>query len=250
MAIMTPILNCLFGLYALAVALAMMPLGTLMIIAVPGLKNRRRLARWLARLLLAMLGASPRTRGLDALPAGTCIVVANHASYLDGVLLKAVLPPRFSFVIKKEARKIPLGGFMLQRLGSEFVTRDNDHAGARDARRILRTAAEGQALGFFPEGTFVAEPGLRPFRLGAFLTATRAGVPVVPVALSGTRKMLPSGSWLPRPSALTVKVLTPVEPDGSDRSAAKMLRDRARSRILANIEEVDLAQDSLAEIRI
>ncbi len=234
------VLEGLYGVYALAVGLVMMPLGTLLIIFTPGLKNRRRLARWLARVLLALLGAGPRVSGLEALPAGACVVVANHASYVDGVVLKAVLPPRFSFVIKKEARNIPVGGFMLERLGSEFVTRDNDHAGATDARRILRAAADGQALGFFPEGTFVAEPGLRPFRLGAFLTAARSGLPVVPVAISGTRKMLPSGEWLPRPARLTVKVLAPFQPASSDRDAATALRDQARASILANLDEMDL----------
>ncbi|NNF50810.1 MAG: 1-acyl-sn-glycerol-3-phosphate acyltransferase [Gammaproteobacteria bacterium] len=234
----------LFGAYALLICLAMLPVGTLMIIATPGLGNRRRMAKWLARVLLGLLGAGPRIEGLPGLPNGACVVVANHCSYLDGVLLKAVLPPRFSFVIKKEARRIPMGGFMLHRLGSEFVTRDNDHAGARDARRILRAAAEGQALGFFPEGTFMPEPGLRPFRLGAFLTAARAGLPVIPIAIHGSRRMLPSGSWLPRPGRLSVKILAAITPTGNDRDAAMLLRDQARRQILANIDEPDLAGGS------
>ena len=236
------LLEGIYGLYALVIGLAMLPIGTLLIILTPGLRNRRRMAKWLARILLTLIGAGPRVDGLPGLPGGACVVVANHCSYLDGVLLKAVLPPRFSFVIKKEARNIPLGGYMLHRLGSEFVTRDNDHAGARDARRILRAAADGQALGFFPEGTFTPEPGLRPFRLGAFLTAARSGLPVVPIAISGTRRMLPSGEWLPRPGRLQVRVLDPVETAGSDRDAAKRLRDMARSRILANLDEKDLAE--------
>lgn len=231
----------MFGMYALAVGLVMLPIGTLLIIATPGLGNRRRLAKFLARVLLALIAAGPRVTGLAGLPKGACVVVANHCSYLDGVLIKAVLPPRFSFVIKKEARGIPLGGFMLHRLGSEFVTRDNDHAGAQDARRILRAAADGQALGFFPEGTFTPEYGLRPFRLGAFLTATRSGLPVVPIAISGTRRMLPSGAWLPKPSRLEVKILPAVEATGNGRDAARAMRDKVRSQILANIDEEDLA---------
>ncbi len=236
---MTRVFEAIFGVYSLLVAAVLMPIGTLLIILTPGIGNRRRVAKTLARILLMLTGAGPAVRGLDLLPPGACVVVANHASYLDGIVMKAVLPPRFNFVIKKEARDIPVGGFMLERLGSEFVHRGNDHAGAQDARRILRAAAEGQELGFFPEGTFVREPGLRAFRLGAFITAARASLPVVPVVISGTRQMLPSEAWFPRPARLRVEVLEPLQAEGNDRDAARWLRDEARAAILARIDEPD-----------
>ena len=106
------------------------------------------------------------------LPRGPCVVVANHASYLDGVVLKAALPARFSFVIKKEVSHVPLAGFVLRRIGSEFVDRFNRHAGGMDARRLFKAAETGQALAFFPEGTFLAQPGLGKFHTGAFAIAT------------------------------------------------------------------------------
>lgn len=235
-------LNRLYGLYALLIAALLMPVGTLLIILSPGLKLRRRMARGLARLLLFSLGGGPEVRGLEQLPDGACVVVANHASYLDGVLLKAVLPPRFSFVIKEEARAIPIGGFMLRRLGSEFVNRRDGHAGARDAKRIFRAAERGQALGFFAEGTFVREPGLRPFRLGAFITACRSQLPVTPVAIRGSRQMLPADAWFPRPARLQVRVLAPVIPQGSDREAARALLNHVRNAIAKNLDEPDLGQ--------
>ncbi len=231
-----------FGAYALLVAAAFMLPGTLLIILTPGLANRRRLARLLARSLLWILGAGPDVSGLENLPAGASVIVANHASYVDGILMKAVLPPRFSFVIKREARAMPMAGLMLARLGSEFVDRGDGLAGARDARRILRAAADGQAMGFFPEGTFVKPPGLQAFRLGAFLTAARAGLPVVPVAITGTRRLLPSEAWLPRPSRLAVRVLPPLSPQGNDRNAARRLRDQSRARLLEALDEVDAVQ--------
>lgn len=232
----------LYGVYVLLVAAILMPVGTLLIILAPGLALRRRLARRLAQLLLLLAGAKPSVRGLEHIPAEACVVVANHASYLDGVLLKAVLPPRFSFVIKEEARSIPLGGFMLRRLGSEFVNRHDGHAGARDAKRIFRAAERGQALGFFPEGTFVREAGLRPFRLGAFSTACRGQLPVVPVAISGSRRMLPSGAWLPRPSRLVIVVLPAHRPAGTDRHAAQALMASVRDAMKPEINEPDLGR--------
>ncbi len=99
-------------------------------------------------------------RNLERIPGGQCVVVANHASYLDGLVFTAALPPRFGFVIKREMESVPLAGALLRRLGSEFVERFNRHRGGADARRVLRTAVSGNSLVFFPEGTFDERPGL------------------------------------------------------------------------------------------
>jgi 1-acyl-sn-glycerol-3-phosphate acyltransferase len=90
----------------------------------------------------------------ERLPRVPCVVVANHASYIDGIVAVAALPPDFAFVIKKEMVRVPLASLLLRRLGSEFVERFNRHKGASDARRVLKLAATGQSLVFFPEGTF------------------------------------------------------------------------------------------------
>ena len=88
------------------------------------------------------------------------MVVANHASYIDGLVAAAALPPDFAFVIKKEMVRVPLAGLLLRRLGSQFVERFDRHKGGVDTRRVLKLAATGQSLVFFPEGTFTeAAPG-------------------------------------------------------------------------------------------
>ena len=113
-------------------------------------------------------------------------MAANHSSYMDGVILAAVLPPRFGFVIKREVTKVPLVHFFLRRIGSQFVERFDTRRGASDARRILALAESRQCLAFFPEGTFRAEPGLRRFQSGAFAAAVRGDVPLVPVVIRGS----------------------------------------------------------------
>ncbi|HWB98220.1 MAG TPA: lysophospholipid acyltransferase family protein, partial [Bryobacteraceae bacterium] len=168
------------------------------VICVPGRQSRRRLARSLARLLFRLMGVPLSVRGLGQLPHEPCIVVANHASYLDGPLLTAILPPRFGFVIKREITRAPLVGRLLTRLGSEFVERFDKHAARNDASRLIQLARAGASLGVFPEGTFMADPGLRNFHLGAFIAATRAGIPVVPVVIRGTRTILPANTLRPR----------------------------------------------------
>lgn len=219
-------------------------------IFLPGESLRRRGVRRAARLFFELTGLTPRVSGLSNIPDGPCIVVANHASYLDGILMAGVLPPRFGFIIKREMTRIPLAHLLLRRIGSVFVERFDPRGSSRDALRVFRTAAGGRSLAFFPEGTFAGAPGVRPFRLGAFQTATRLGIPVVPVAIRGTRHVLPAGRWLPRPAQLRVHITAPIRPQGSDREAALGLRDAARSRIAEHTGEPALpagAPDTPAE---
>jgi 1-acyl-sn-glycerol-3-phosphate acyltransferase len=213
----------------------------LLVIALPGQARRRRAARWAGRVLFRLAGIPLRIRGLERLPAEACMLAANHASYLDGVILTAALPPRFGFVIKREMTAAPLIGWLLERLGSEFVDRFDKKAAQNDASRIIQRAREGACLGMFPEGTFVADPGLRHFHMGAFLTATRAGMPVVPVVIRGARGILPAHCWWPRPGSLEVEVLSPVPPQGRTGDGARTQRRLVREQILSLCGEPDVA---------
>jgi 1-acyl-sn-glycerol-3-phosphate acyltransferase len=201
--------------------------------------QRRIAAQRAARIYLAATGARPRILGIEHLPATPCIVAANHASYLDGLILTAVLPPRFSFVIKREMTRVPLAHFLLRRLGSQFVERFDTRRGAADARRLLGIAQSRQSLAFFPEGTFRPEPGLRRFHSGAFAAAVRADLPVVPVAILGSRAMLAARHWLPRPGRLCVVVKPPMHHNGAA-SATSDLMMSCRRAILEELPEPDL----------
>jgi 1-acyl-sn-glycerol-3-phosphate acyltransferase len=137
-----------------------------------------------------------------------------------------------------------LAGLLLRRIGSEFVDRFNRHAGGMDARRLLKAADAGQALAFFPEGTFIEQPGIGKFHTGAFAIAARAHLPIVPVAIRGTRAILPSGKTLPRQGTIEIRVLPalPVATEADAAAAVAAMRDEARSRILAATGEPDLAE--------
>jgi 1-acyl-sn-glycerol-3-phosphate acyltransferase len=126
----------------------------LLVLLLPGLALRRSLARRGARFALWLAGMRVVVRRAQLLPDAAAVVVANHASYLDGIVLFAVLPPSYGFVIKREMDGVPLAGLLLRRLGSHFVDRRGRHHGARDSRPLLKQARAGQALAFFPEGTF------------------------------------------------------------------------------------------------
>src|SRR5262245_49747894 len=205
-------LRLVYGLYAVLLFLAVVVFALVGVILMPTLKLRRGTARIAARVFFAGAGMPVRIRGCENLPASQCVVVANHASYLDGVVMTAALPPRFGFVIKREMSAVPGAGLLLRRIGSEFVERFNRHKGATDARRVLRTAASGHSLVFCPEGTFTSEVGLGKFHTGAFAIAARAVCPVVPAVILGTRRNMPATRILPRPGLIEVRYGPPIAP--------------------------------------
>ena len=237
-------LRLIYGLYTAALFLAVSLTALLLVMLLPTLGARRGTARIAARTFFFLAGMPLRLRGLENLPKGQCVVVANHASYLDGVVMAAALPPRFGFVIKREMNEVPVAGLLLRRIGSEFVDRFNRHKGGTDARRVLRTAASGHSLVFFPEGTFTSEVGLGKFHTGAFAIAARAGCPVVPAVILGTRRNMPATRVLPRPGALEVRygaAIVPTPAAAPNEDPALKLRDESRAAILEQLGEPDLA---------
>ena len=227
-------LRALYAVYAGAVFLALALLALPPLAVVPTLAGRRQLIQWVGRAVLTLVGMPIRVRWYGPLP-DPCIVVANHGSYLDGVVLAATLPPRFDFVIKREMNSVPLAGFLLQRIGVQFVTRGNRAGSLRDALRVVRSAAGGGSLAFFPEGTFHEEPGLLRFHTGAFTAAERSGAPIVPLVIRGTRRCLAPGTFLPRPGRIDVDTLAPLRSSPEHPDAAA-LRDAARAAILGALD--------------
>jgi 1-acyl-sn-glycerol-3-phosphate acyltransferase len=234
-------LRLLYALYAIGLFLVLGLCALFLVLVLPGVRRRRSVARRMSRVFFALSGMPVAVKGLDRLPPGQCVVVSNHASYLDGVVFTAALPAEFAFVIKREMNAVPLAGLLLRRLGSHFVERFNRHRGATDARRVMRDAINGNSLAFFPEGTFTRKPGLLKFHTGAFTTAIRAGCPIVPATVRGTRSALPPDGGLPSPSRIEVHILEPIRPGaGTNEEAALELRDRARAAILEDLGEPDL----------
>ena len=237
---MRRLLHALFGLYAIFVFALCVLFSLFVAVLVPGLERRRRLVAGAARASFLLSGVRPEINGLENLPVEGCVVVANHASYVDGILLKGFLPARFSFVIKGEMRDVPIAHFLMRRSGARFVERFKSTESSRDARQIMKAARSGESLGFFPEGTFLAEPGVGRFRAGAFMAAIKGGMPVVPIAISGTREMLGADRNLPRPAPIRVDILPPILPDDAAYGNHHSLAEAARQRILAVLDEPDL----------
>ena len=195
----------------------------------------------MARLFVRMSGTPFLVRGVENLPTSACVLVVNHASYLDGILVVAALSRQFSFVAKCELKEQFIPRVYLEHIGTEFVERFEFERSVEDVKRLLEVTRAGQSLIFFPEGTFCRAPGLLPFRMGAFAVAAQAGVPVVPMTIRGTRVILRDGQWFPRRGTISITIGVPIHPEGTDWPAAVKLRNAARAEILRHCGEPDLA---------
>lgn len=241
-----------YAIYALTVFALMAPLVWVSVVLLPRLSWRWGFMRVAAKLLARLTGTKLTVRGWEHLPPPEqpCVFVANHESYLDGYVLVETLPRTFRFVAKVEFRHRLLPGLFLRRIRAEFVERFDRQKGIADARRIARTARQGQSLLFFPEGTFTRPPGLLPFHMGAFVAAAEADVPVVPITMRGTRSILRSENWLPRRGTITVTIGLPVDPKRIRTATmdtwtlAIQLRNAAREDILSHCGEPDLAHET------
>ncbi len=191
-------------------------------------------ALWLMGIRLEVTGTWPKATGV--------VIVSNHASYLDGLVLAAVIPGEAAFIAKKELEPQFFAGPFLRRLGALFVDRADPEGGVEDVNMALEIAQAGRMLVFLPEGTFTRAPGLLPFRLGAFVIAARQHLSILPLTLRGTRSILRSDQWFPRRGTVSVRVGPLFSPDGSDFDAAVRLRDKVRAEILANCGEPDAAE--------
>ncbi|MBK8175900.1 MAG: AMP-binding protein [Rhodospirillales bacterium] len=225
-------------------------LAAMAILALPRLSWRWRALRGTARLVLHACAIPLRVDGQEHLPPGACVIVANHASYLDVLALAAALPRPVAFVAKAELRKTWTARLLLRRIGTCFVERFDRQKGLEDYRRIAAAARDGRSPLFFAEGTFRRVPGLMPFRMGAFACAVEAGLPVLPVVLRGTRAILRGETRVPRRGAISVVITPPQAADDSgDRwAAAVTLRERARQAILSLCDEAD-AQSAVRHVQ-
>ncbi len=220
-----------FGAWVGVVLLATVPLLWVMVISLPTRVVDRVVRRWCGAVL-RLTGCRLRVDGIDRLPvAGAVVFAANHSSYLDAVALLAAIPRDFRFVGKRELGAWPLVGAVIRRVGHLTVERADPSRSVEDAERVSAALRGGTSLVFFPEGTFLEGPRLLPFRLGAFKAAVEAGCPVVPVAIRGTRAILPAGAWLLRRGPITVTLGAPIAPQRSDWREIVRLRDAVRAEI-------------------
>jgi 1-acyl-sn-glycerol-3-phosphate acyltransferase len=189
---------------------------------------------WAATLLRAS-GVEVTLSGVHHLRAERAgILVANHESWFDVLVLAAHLPVSYCFVGKKELVSIPVFGPAWRACGNIPIDRhDRDAAIEALDRAGARLRQDGGVVILFPEGTRSPDGDLLPFKKGPFMLALKLGVPVIPVGLSGSRRVMPKGSWRIRPGPVQVRIGRPIPVAGLGEDDRDALLGRTRAVVEA-----------------
>jgi 1-acyl-sn-glycerol-3-phosphate acyltransferase len=209
----------------------------------PGKRRQSVIARAWARMLLWVSGVTVKVEGLEKIsPDGSYVFVSNHLSYMDTPVVLANIPVQFRFLAKRGLFQIPFLGWHLARAGHIRVPREDARAAVKTmgiAAQLIREA--GISLIIFPEGGRSRTGRLSAFKEGAAFIAVRAGVPLVPMCLKGTREVLPFGSGHIRSGTVIMRIGEPISTVGvSDRERARITAE-LRSRIVELLETPDRA---------
>jgi 1-acyl-sn-glycerol-3-phosphate acyltransferase len=179
-----------------------------------------RCARAWSWLILKTTGVGVRVEGLERLdPSRSYVFAANHQSIYDIPIVFASLPFQLRIIAKESLGRIPFMGWHLQRTGHVLV--DRSKAGAGTVRKLAKLVADGHSLIVFPEGTRSTDGVVGRFKGGSFVIACDAGLPVVPLTISGSRHVMLKGELMVKPGAVTLVVHDPIETAGIAREEVR-----------------------------
>jgi 1-acyl-sn-glycerol-3-phosphate acyltransferase len=203
-----------------------------------------RCARAWSWLILKTTGVRVRVEGLDRIkPGATYVFVSNHQSIYDTPIVFASLPYQLRIIAKESLAAFPVLGWHLRRGGHLFVDRKHpDRAGILRSWRAL--VSDGLSLIIYAEGTRSPDGHTARFKAGSFLLAIQAGLPIVPLAVIGTRRVMPKGRLRTEPADVELVVHDPIQPPEIENPTArdaKALADRVRSIVAAEVERRQFA---------
>ena len=178
------------------------------------------------------------------------VYMANHSSLIDIPALFAYLPYQFRIMAKKELFYVPFMGWHLWTAGNFPIDRSDPRKTAKSLRGVIDGVRAGKSLAVFPEGTRTPDGRLQEFKQGAFKIAVRAGVPIVPVSIRGTFKLLPKTTLAPRPGRVDVIIGKPIETrEYSDKNLSELIA-RTRAAIAENLELAPVEEKQTASVRV
>jgi 1-acyl-sn-glycerol-3-phosphate acyltransferase len=183
----------------------------------------RAVVRWLFHFTVV---------GVERVPAhGPAVVVANHESWLDPIIVPVALPRKPAFLAMEELWRMPVISLVMRAYGPLAIPLTRGAVDATALKRALRALEAGALLIVFPEGGISPTGELRPFHRGAAMLAARAGAPIIPVAIHGTADALPLGRVLPRRRPITVRFGTPIRPASQQRADLEQASEAAAAQI-------------------
>lgn len=187
--------------------------------------------RWAAGLL-KIAGADVTVRGLEHMPEGAVLLSANHEGNFDIPVLLGHLEKPFGFISKKEVKKIPIVAKWMMIMPCVFIDRSDRRQAVAAIREGSAMLKQGRSIVIFPEGTRSKGGGVAEFKSGSLRLAKDSGVPIVPVAISGTSAMMEkNGGWI-KPAQITVEILPPLLPASYENMQLKDAAAHIREQIV------------------
>lgn len=188
-----------------------------------------------AHIMLKVTWVRPVVRGREKIrPGQSYIIISNHQSEYDILAIVTTLGIQYRWIIKKELRKAPMFGYALYASRNIFIDRGDPEQAMQSIRNGLARLPEGVSVMFFAEGTRSADGSIAPFKKGGFLMAVEKGLPVLPVTVNGSRRVLPKKSLVFNPGTIEVVVGDPIETRGYTRENLQELVDRTRDVVVSN----------------
>mgnify|MGYP000229829739 CR=1 FL=1 len=220
-----------------------------MVILVSFFEKEGRVAQWLFRLWVDIIiwtcGMKIRAEGMENIdPARSYIVVANHQSYMDIPALAYVFPSRLRFIAKSSLLYIPFFGITMKRLGHAIINRGERVKALKTVGEFIKNLRKGDSIVIFPEGTRSKDGRVGDFKKGALLLVVKSGLPVLPVAICGTRQVMPKGRFYVTPGEVRIKIGAPIDLANIKDLEKKPVRDRViraiKDDIRKKVESADL----------
>jgi len=197
------------------------------------------LARLWSRVILGVPGVKLEVKMRAPLePGRPYVFMPNHASMVDIWAVFVAIPASFRFIAKKQLASIPLFGWAMAAGRFIFIDRQNAASARRTMDEASRRIRAGQSVVIFPEGTRTRDGRLMPFKKGGFHLAIDSGAAVVPVAIKGSREVMPRGAALIRAGTVTLEVDAPIPTTGLTTSDRDALIEKVRSRVAAMLGEL------------
>ena len=193
--------------------------------------------RLFVRMGLAMVGVRVEVTGRERLdPNQPYIFTPNHQSMIEVPLFVTYLGRNPAYLAKKEVFKYPIFGYGISLMGVVPIDRSNSPSAVESAKRATELLRRGKSYVVYPEGTRSPDGRLLPFKKGAFMMAIEAGVPIVPVTISGGTRIMPKAQVKVYPSTVRITIHDPISTSGYTKQNVSELVERARAKILSALE--------------
>lgn len=226
-------------IYPVAWSLTILVAITVSVLSILGMSQfaGRYVAKAWGRIILWITPVAVRRAGQTHIVAGqSYVVVANHQSIYDILLVYGYLPLDFKWVMKIELRKMPFVGFACEKMGHIYVDRRNRQASVRAMNAAKDKLVNGTSVVFFPEGTRNKGVALMAFRKGAFKMARDLQLPILPLSISGANRVMPTAGFKILPGKVTMTFHPPITLDQINELDDKTLADLAQTAVASGVK--------------